>query len=140
GSLILGEQPTHRFLKVLLTLLVQRDCVLLDRDVDGGAGQSELLGWQDDESLYLLPEATWRAVGRFCRDTGELFPIREERARRHFKKEGLPDPDPARLPPTVGIGGRTRRVLRLRRLKVEEIVGESFPPSPVVTGITGDGT
>jgi hypothetical protein len=137
GALILGERPSHRFLKVLLTLLVQGHGVLLDRDTDSYVGRADLLGWQDEESLLLIPEATWHAVTRFCRETGEMFPLREERLRRDLEKEGLSDPDPGRLTATVRIVGRSRRVLRIHRELAEEIVGETFP-SPPITGITGE--
>jgi hypothetical protein len=136
GHLILAERPSHRFLKVLLTLVVKGYGVLLDRGTEG-TGRPNLLGWQDDETMYLMPEASWQAVTRFCRDAGEVFPIREERLRRDLDKEGvLLDPDPARLTSVVRIGPRTRRVLRLRRPEVERIVGEAFPLPPV-TGVTG---
>ena len=138
GALILGERPTHRFLYVLLNLIVQRKGVLLDRDAGDHPGHPELLGWQDSDFLDLLPEAAWHAVTSFCKDTGALFPIREERLRRDLKKEGLAEPDPGRFTATVRIAGHTRRVLRLHREMVEEIVGETFP-SPPITGITGDG-
>jgi hypothetical protein len=136
GALILGEQPSHRFLKVLLTLLVQGKGVLLDRVHGGDARQADLLGWQDAESLLLLPEATYHAVARFCRDEGAGFSIREERLRRDLEKEGLLDADPDRLTTTVRIDGRSRRVLRVRRHLAEEIVGGAFPLPPA-TGITG---
>jgi hypothetical protein len=136
GQLILAERPSHRFLKVLLTLAVKGFGVLLARDTEG-TGLASLLGWQDDEALYLMPEAAWQAVTRFCREAGEAFPIREERLRRDLDKEGLLlDPDPDRLTSVVRIGPRTRRVLRLRRPEVERIVGEAFPLPPV-TGVTG---
>jgi hypothetical protein len=138
GNLILAERPSHRFLKVMLTLIVKGHGVLLDRDIEG-TGRSDLLGWQDPEALYLLPEAAWQAVTRFCRETGEAFPIREERLRRDLEKEGLLlDSSPDRLTTTVRIAGRVRRVLRIRRADAEEIVGEAFPDAPV-TGVTGAG-
>ncbi len=64
GNLIETERPSHRFLKVLLTLLVQGKGVLFRRDAGDGDGRPDLLGWQDDEALYLLPEATWYASRR----------------------------------------------------------------------------
>jgi uncharacterized protein DUF927 len=137
GALILGEQPSHRFLRVLLTLLVQGKGVLLNR-TGGDETRRDLLGWQDDESLLLLPEATWHAVTQFCRDTGDAFPIREERLRHDLEKEGLSDPDPGRRTAAVRIRGRIRRVLRLRRAPCEKIAGEAFPLPPV-TDVTGLG-
>jgi hypothetical protein len=137
GRLVEEERPSRRFLRVLHTLLVQRRGVLLARS-DGGEDLqgSELLGWQDNEFLYLIGEAAWHAVSRFCRDAGEVFPVREERLKQDLLKEGLAEPDPGRRTATVKIAGRTRRALRLNRAKVEELVGETFP-SPVVTAVTG---
>jgi hypothetical protein len=140
AALILGEQPSHRFLKVLLTLLVQGKGALLDRTLGGDVGRADLLGWQDPESLLLLPEATYHAVARFCRDEGTGFSIREERLRRDLEKEGLLDADPDRRTTTVRIDGRSRRVLRLHRALAEDIAGGAFPlppPLPPATGITG---
>jgi hypothetical protein len=53
-----------------------------------------------------------------------------------LKKEGLAEPDPGRFTATLRIAGHTRRVLRLHREMVEEIVGASFPSpvSPVTEG------
>ena len=108
----------------------------LDRVTGGETGRAEFLGWQDDEALYLLPETSWHAVTRYCRDTGELFPIREDRLRRDLVKEGLAEGVADRHTATVRIDGRPRRVLRVRRPAAEEIVGEAFPEPPE-TGETG---
>jgi hypothetical protein len=101
--------------------------VLCRRDVGDGDGRPDLLGWQDDDALYLLPEATWYAVTRFCRETGELFPIREDRLRRDLAKEGLSDSVADRHTATIRIGGRKRRLMRIKRGPAETIVGEAFP-------------
>lgn len=98
GRLVEEERPTRRFLRVLLTLITQRRVLLLPRD-EGGEGFSDgppLIGWQDEEALYLTPEAAVQAVGRFCRDGGEPFPFREERLKRDLAKEGLSECDPGR--------------------------------------------
>jgi hypothetical protein len=134
GALLLGERPSHRFLKVLLTLLAQRHGVLLDRDAGEHAGRAELLGWQDSSALYLLPEAAWHAVTRFCKDTGDLFPIREERLRRDLEKEGLTEADPGHRTATVRIAGRTRReccACTARRRRRSSASRSRHRPSPV---------
>jgi hypothetical protein len=111
---------------------------LLPKDDSGEAlkGGPDLVGWQDAEALYLLPEAAHQAVTRFCREAGEPFPVRSERLRRDLAQEGLSECDPGRYTTTARVGGRSRRVLRLRLLAVEALLGEEFP-SPVVTTITG---
>ena len=140
GRLVEEERPSRRFLRVVWTILTQRRGVLLHRDDLGEdlAQGTDLLGWQDDHALYLLPEAVWHAFGRYCRETGDVFPIREDRLKRDLVKEGVSECDPGRLTTTVKIAGRTRRVLRLHRGKAEALVSQEFP-SPLVTAVTSSG-
>lgn len=138
GRLVETERPSRRFLEILSTILTQQRGVLLHRDDPGDNLRTgiELLGWQDEDALYLLPEAVSHAVGRYCRDSGDLFPIREDRLRRDLAKEGLSECDPDRHTSTVKVAGRTRRVLKLNRAKAEAVLGQEFP-SPLVTADTG---
>jgi hypothetical protein len=133
GALILGEKPSHRYLRILHGLIAQERAVLLDREAPGDPGRRELLGWQDADSLCLLPEPAWTAVVKSARDAGELFPVRQEALRSALVKEQLLDSNDSRYTAIVKVGGRPYRVLRLRRHAVETITGE-FPPAP----ITGD--
>jgi hypothetical protein len=131
GEVVREEQPTHRYLLVLRTLLAQRDLLLLPRDVPGGvlgevSGRARLVGWFDKKYVYLLPEAAHAAVTRFCRDAGEPFPISGYRVRKNLHQEGVSEPDSKRLTATVNVGGQTRRVLKLRREAVDKVVGEQF--------------
>ena len=101
--------------------------------------KADLLGWQDAEALYLLPEATWHAVSRFCRESGEPFPLREARLRHNLEQEGIVETEPGRRTATVRVAGKTRRVLQVRRDVVEEILEEPFPAPSIttITAITG---
>jgi hypothetical protein len=98
-----------------------------------------LLGWQDADSLYLLPEVAWHAVTRFCRESGEPFPLREVRLRLALEQEGLAEVEPGRRTATVRVAGKTRRVIRISRLVAEKLLDEPFPTAPIITitGITG---
>jgi hypothetical protein len=130
GALIRGEQPTHRFLKVIAAQLSQGTAVLLNKEIspDAYSGKATRIGWQDDECLYLQPETTWRAVTTFCRETGEPFPVREDRLRRDLVKEGLmSQPPEGRYTNNVRCGGRKRVVFRIDRKAAEAILGEAFP-------------
>ena len=51
----------------------------------------------------------------------------ERRLRDDLAREGLADTDDKRNTSTVKVGGRTQRVLRLRRAAVEAVVGVAFP-------------
>lgn len=140
GRRVEEERPSRRFLAVLLTLVTQHRGVLLPKDEDSDWPRPgvDLLGWQDEGWLYLLPEAALQAVARFCRETGEAFPVRGERLKQDLAKEGMTECDPGRHTRVVKIAGRPRRVLSVRLAAIETLLGESFP-LPVVTGVTGYG-
>jgi hypothetical protein len=138
-----GESPSRRFLSVLATMLTQGRVVLFARELDptSHSGNAEIVGWCDDEFIYLMPEAAFNSVARFCRETGEFFPIRSERLLRDFSKEGYSDCVEGRNTAVVTLGGRKRRVVRLRRDRVEELLGEALSFSDLTsrTAETGSG-
>ncbi len=138
GRLVEDERPSRRFLRVLLTLVTQGRALLLPRDEnnDGGRPGADLIGWQDDEGIYLIPEASHQAVSRFCREAGEPFPVRRERLQKDLALDGLAQCDPGRYTKVERVGGSPRRVLSLKRQAVADLVGEAFP-LPLVTGVTG---
>lgn len=134
------ERPSRLFLQVLLTLVTQGRGLLLPKDAGPDRLRAEqlLIGWQDEEAIYLIPEAAFVAVNRFCRESGEGFPLRQEGLRRDLAREGLSDCDAGRHTAMVRVGGHPRRVLKLRRAAVESLLGEAFsPPLPLVTSVTG---
>ena len=142
GRFLDDERPTRRFLRVLLALVAQRRGALLPKDDLGDTLRQgvDVLGWQDDEALHLIPETAYMAVARFCREAGEPFAVRQERLAKDLAKEGITECESDRYTRTVRVSGRTRRVWSLRRAVVEDLLGQESPlPSPVVTGITGFG-
>lgn len=96
--------------------------------------EDNLIGWQDDEWLYLIPDAAHKAVTHFCRDSGELFPIHRKRLYWELIQDRLAEGDAERLTTTARIGDGTKRVLKLNRMAVESLLGEAFPS---ITGVTG---
>ena len=126
GRLVEEERPTRRFLYVLLTLVTQRRVVLLPANEEKPDTASEFLGWFDEEHLFLLPEAAFKAVSRFCQEAGEPFPVREDRLRADLAKEGISVCAGGRYTATVTVGGRKRRVLQLRLEAAENVVGQEF--------------
>ena len=142
SQLVHDEQPVKRFLTVLLTLLTQQKVMLPAKDTgrECDARQPTLVGWADDNWLYLIPEAAHQAVCRFCRDGGTAFPLSLDRLKRDCAKDGLSECEAGRHTITVKISGRTQRVLKLNRAAAETLVGQDFPvPSPLVTRVTGFG-
>jgi len=104
-------------------------------------GGADLIGWYDEEVLYLLPEAALVTVARFCRDTGEPFATRLDRLKRDLAKEGVSECDQGRHTATAWIGGRSRRVLKLTISAIEALLGEDIPDltDPHHSHHSGDG-
>jgi hypothetical protein len=130
GELLVEERPTHRFLRVLMALLTSGKAHLRSKEGGDQVQPGELLGWLDEEAVLLIPEASFLAVARFCRDTGEAFAVREYRLREDLLREKLAFADKGRRTTTVKIEGGVRRVLGLHRAAIEELLGEEFR-SPV---------
>jgi hypothetical protein len=131
GQLVEGERPTKRFLRVLLTLVTQSAVRFgsQDEDADDSMPGRPFIGWQHDDSLYLIPDATFQAVARFCRDTGEPFPVKQNRLNKDLAREGLLVHDEKRYTTTARLGkdNQTKRVLLIRLDKAESLLGETFP-------------
>jgi hypothetical protein len=125
-----GERPSGRFLSVLATLLAQGKAVLLSKDLPSASQNgASLVGWRDQDFVYLLPDAAFQAVVRFCREAGEFFPVHRERLLRDFNREGVSVCAAGRNTTTAWLGGQKRRVLKLRRDRVEVLLGEALPDS-----------
>jgi Bifunctional DNA primase/polymerase, N-terminal/Domain of unknown function (DUF927) len=125
-----GERPTRRFLTVLATLIAQGRAVLLGKDSGCDThSRASLVGWQDENFIYLLADASFQAVAQFCKDAGEFFPVRSERLMRDFNREEVSECAAGRNTTTVNVGGQKRRVLKLRRDRVEALLGEALPGS-----------
>ncbi len=140
ARLVEGERPSLRFLRSILAMVSQGRGLLLPRDEKAPEPRPgvDFLGWEDDEGLYLLPEAAHMAVARFCRDAGEPFPVRRERLVKDLALEGLSECTDGRHTRSLTVGGAKRRVLSLRRPEVERVIGETFPTKePLGTGGTG---
>lgn len=129
GSLVTGEQPVRRFLETVVALLTQRRALLLPKDDAEGNVKPEdnLIGWQDDEWLYLIPEAAFAAVVRFCRDSGEPFSLNRKRLYWELRQDGISEGDAEHQTTTARLGGRTRRILKVNRPEVERLLGEAVP-------------
>jgi hypothetical protein len=124
------EDPVRRFLTVMHTVLIQGRATIISTDEATPESKPgvDFLGWFDADWLYLMPEATFATVVRFCRDSGEHFPIRQERLKKDLAKVGISECHAGRLTATARIGGHVKRVLKLNVEKLESIAG--------VTGVT----
>ena len=128
AKIVEDEKPARRFLGVLYTIIAQGRVTLLPKDETPGEPRPgvDFIGWRDDDFLYLLPEATYAAVVRFCWDTREYFPSRQERLKRDLAKEKISECDPGRFTTTARIDNHTRRVLKLSLNQIKELLGEDI--------------
>jgi hypothetical protein len=122
--LVEEEQPTWRLLGVLHTMVTQGRAIIKDKSepIPDPKPGIDFVGWRDADYLYLLPEATFQAVARFCHDTGDHLP-RSERLKRDLKKDGISECDEGRLTRRVRIGERLPRVLQLNIGTIENLLG-----------------
>jgi hypothetical protein len=138
SRLLEGEHPSRRFLESLATLLAQRRAFLLPMGETGSLPSPEgFLGWRDEDQLFLLPDACFQAVSRFCREAGEPFPVGRNRLFLDLKRERLSDCDPQRTLKAVRIRGQVRRILALYRVPCEQLIGDTFQPVASVAGFPG---
>jgi hypothetical protein len=124
ATLVEEEQPTRRFLGVLHTMATQGRAIIKNREeaVPDPRPGVDFVGWRDADYLYLLPEATFQAVARFCHDTGDHLP-RSERLKRDLKKDGISECDDDRLTRRVRVGNHLPRVLQLNISAIEREFG-----------------
>ncbi len=126
------ERPSVRFFQVLANLLTQGKAIVFARkQFEFGkdyTGRAEFLGWHDKNDLYLLPVASFRAVSRFCEESGEPFAVRQGRLHQDLGKEGLTECATGRNSYVVKIKGKNHRVLKVRCPAVAALLGEEFPP------------
>jgi CHC2 zinc finger/Domain of unknown function (DUF927) len=124
ATLVEEEQPTRRFLGVLHTMVTQVRAIIKDKSevIPDPKPGVDFVGWRDADYLYLLPDATFQAVARFCHNTGDHLP-RAERLKRDLKKDGISECDADRLTRRVRIGNHLPRVLQLNIGAIEKAFG-----------------
>jgi hypothetical protein len=120
GLRVEEERPANRFLAVLGTLLAQDRAVLISRlGADGAkpAPHQELIGYQDQDFVYLLPEAVYKAVANFCRSQGQLFSWNPLAVKRDLDRLGLLFHPEGRLTDFIRFADGQARVLRIPQEK-----------------------
>jgi hypothetical protein len=65
------HHPAELFIEVLSTLVTQGKVKLLDVFETSAPVDSEMIGWLRDDMALLLPDAAYRRVAMFLRETGE---------------------------------------------------------------------
>jgi len=143
------EDPCTRFLETIATLLAQKRVYFAERKTGTAPenaeswgwpsfensvgdkkfrlrGQSELLGWIEDSTIYLIPEAAYKVVTKFCRGQAEPFLISKTEILRRLERCKILIPfENGERTKSIYCGGLNHRVaqiiisawIKVRRLK-----------------------
>ncbi|MCX7950148.1 MAG: hypothetical protein N2509_08565, partial [Treponemataceae bacterium] len=131
------ERPTLIFLEVLSTLVAQGKARLYPKDSDKEfipEPGTDLVGWYDEDFIYLLPEAAYHAVARFLREEGRHFPVKERALWKYLFEEGYllrneGDPHYTRR---IRRGDTLHRVIQIIRSAAAEYFPATSMPSPII--------
>lgn len=129
GKLVEEQRPTLRFLTVLATLLTTNKVKICSKDfASEDESKTDLIGWYDSDYLYLIPDASYRVVATFCRETGQPFTASADRIKQDLWKEGLSESgEEGRHTVNIRLRSKTKRVLKLSRTAVEQVIEQDFP-------------
>jgi hypothetical protein len=120
------EKPSKKFFDIFSTMLDQGKAALLPtvREYSDEPQKvfGDVIGWADEESYFLLPQAAFQSVSKFCRDTNERFPVSLDRLKRDLLKEGISEVDPGRFTKVVKIDGSAKRVLKVSVEKIQQLL------------------
>ncbi len=120
---IAEADPTEQYIRILRTLLATERVRLEPRFKQQTSGvvfenkkeTANLLGWQDDDYVYILPDESFRLVTQFVRESGSVYPATKRSLLKDLvrsgyavaKKEGTEN----RIERRVRCGGMNPRVV-----------------------------
>jgi hypothetical protein len=112
------EDPVEKFKDILSTLIAQGK-VRLDgknnADSIMGSATGELIGYHDEDFLYLIPSAIWKSVQVFCRDSNTHFPVSKNTLYQMLRNRGVIEVQGNENVVAVWIKTKAKRVLKLYR-------------------------
>jgi hypothetical protein len=133
------EKPAVKFLQTLDAIFQSGYGHLVHR-MDGQKGEygtsGDKLGWYDDDGLYFIPEAAWRATQEYLRPSGG-FPVRERTLRDMLAREGvLVKDEGGRTTRSLRMEGTKRRVIHLDKNLYLSYLTKAVPPVPGAANLT----
>jgi len=117
------DRPTHIFMRKFMALIECGHAAVVPINDASGILPTNCFGFEDEEFYYLFFDATQRAVKKFCDDQGEGFTISTKALGKALADEGFINTDGGENTHSRKIGGKSRRVLMLRKDKVRELLG-----------------
>jgi hypothetical protein len=117
------EDPVEKFKDILSTLIAQGKVRLDGKNNTEsimGSGMGELIGYHDEDFLYLIPSAIWKSVQVFCRDSNTHFPVSKNTLYQMLRNRGLIEVQGSRNVVQVKIRETNRRFLKLHKDNIYE--------------------
>lgn len=119
---IYSDKPSEKFLHKLFSLYDSGAVSITDRIAP--ADCNNLVGYQDENYIYLLKDAAHKAVRKLCDEQGENFSISSSALLTELENDGLLERAPnGERTRSVKVGGTNKRLALLFKSKVEEVVG-----------------
>ena len=89
-----SEKPTRIFLDVLAELMASKEIYTLDLHPDPENPQeippaADMVGYEDDQYYYLLPNVAYARVSMLCRQQGVEFPVTSKALYKHLRTDGI---------------------------------------------------
>lgn len=116
-----SDKPTHIFIRKLMGLLDAGECAVLPRSTPSTLPPN-FVGYEDEEFYYLILENTHRLVKRMCDTQDESFAISAKALSKALFEEGYLQQISGKNTGTMRFGNVSRRVMRLRKSAVEEVM------------------
>ncbi|MBI5193557.1 MAG: hypothetical protein HZA08_08980 [Nitrospirae bacterium] len=123
------EDPMKRFAEIIQTAIAQGKAKLEHKgeyrnEIRGGEF-GELIGYFDDCGIYyLLPEAVWNLLSKFCIGQGEHFPISRQSFYRQLQVKGIIEAGQGQTTKQERIRGQNKRVLKIIKPEIFEDMQE----------------
>ena len=119
------DKPTHIFVRKLCALLDAGRLTVVPRGCTDTL-PATCVGYEDDDCCHLFFDMAHRAVRKMCEDQGEAFSISCISLGRALEDEGFLELEGCTSGHTHTIkeGGRTRRVLSLKKSAMKEVTDE----------------
>ncbi len=134
GGLVNHETPVEIFCKTLHELIISKKAALITLK-DGSDSLDyfgEIIGWADDEFMYLKPIVVYNMVSQCLRKHDEIIPVRQRTLWKHLDEAGLLYTEiengerrhlvKKTIPHKRGKKGDRLRLLHVKRVKFENLV------------------
>lgn len=137
GSRQEESDPVRRFLSWLMDLEAQRSIrIESTTGCSSGSGLDTIVGWQDATHLFLLQSPSLAAVNAAMKQAGEAMTVSSRSLWQRMHEAGvLVKEEKGGYTTKRTFGGRTVRVVRLRKDKVAEMLGTASTSAGVVVSI-----